>query len=411
MAKAVVQRGERDFAIISLVGMAHYMSHVLQLALPPLFPILHREFGVSFTELGLVVTLFYVASGLGQAAAGVLVDRYGAPLLLVAGLAMLGAAIALAGTAPSYWTLLPLAPIAGLGNSVFHPADLAILSHKVSEPRLGRAYAVHGLSGSLGYASAPVAVTLLAAYGSWRTALITVGLVGIIVAGVLLLQHALLAVGAETGSRSGKPGMRRVNYLSVIGAPVVLMAFGYFAMTAFAGSGMQTFAITALTSGYGLPLRTATLGLTGYLVGAASGIALGGFLTDRTRHHHRVAMTGIATAALLILAVASVPALGPLVVPLMAMAGMANGVTGPSRDVLVRRAAAGIGTGSVFGFVYSGFDLGSSTAPLLFGALIDHRAPQGVFLAIAAAFALAVPTVMQVQHRVALGARRAAEAD
>lgn len=410
MAKPVVQRGERDFAIMSLVGVAHYMSHVLQLALPPLFPILHSEFGVSFTELGLVVTLFYIASGLGQAAAGVLVDRYGAPLLLIGGLAVLGAAIALAGTVGSYWMLLPLAPIAGLGNSVFHPADLAILSHKVSERRLGRAYAVHGLSGSLGYASAPIAVTAIAAYGGWRTALLAVGVIGIAVAVLLLMQHGLLEA-RQMRSGMGKPAPRRSSYLAVIAAPVVLMAFGYFAMTAFAGSGMQTFAITALTSGYSLPLNTATLGLTGYLVGAASGITLGGFLADRTRHHHRIAMSGIATAALLIFAVASVPALGALVVPLMAMAGFANGITGPSRDVLVRRAAAGIGTGSVFGFVYSGFDLGSSTAPLLFGALIDHQAPQGVFLAIAAAFALAVPTVMQVQHRVALGSQRAAEAD
>jgi MFS transporter, FSR family, fosmidomycin resistance protein len=399
MARVVVQRGERDFRIMSLVGVAHYMSHVLQLALPPLFPILHREFGVSFTELGLIVTLFYIASGLGQTAAGVLVDRYGAPVLLIGGLAVLGAAIALAGTVSSYWMFLPLAPIAGLGNSVFHPADLAILSHKVSERRLGRAYAVHGLSGSLGYASAPIAVTAIAAYGGWRTALVAVGMVGIAVAVLLLMQHALLEA-RQLRSGEGKPAARSSSYLAVIGAPVVLMAFGYFAMTAFAGSGMQTFAITALTSGYGLSLHTATLGLTGYLVGAASGITLGGFLADRTRHHHRVAMSGIATAALLIFAVASLPGLGALVVPLMAMAGVANGITGPSRDVLVRRAAAGIGTGSVFGFVYSGFDLGSSTAPLLFGALVDHQVAQGVFLAIAGAFALAVPTVMQVQQRV-----------
>ena len=399
MARVVVQRGERDFTIMSLVGVAHYMSHVLQLALPPLFPILHREFGVSFTELGLVVTLFYIASGLGQAAAGVLVDRYGAPRLLIGGLAVLGAAIALAGTVSAYWMLLPLAPIAGLGNSVFHPADLAILSHKVSERRLGRAYSVHGLSGYLGYASAPLAVTVLAAYGGWRMALIAVGVTGIALAGVLVMQQTLLAEPLQT-SLSGVTAGRRSNYLRVIGAPVVLMAFGYFAMTAFAGSGMQTFAITALASGYGLSLHTATLGLTGYLVGAASGITLGGFLADRTHQHHRVAMSGIATAALMIFAVATISGLGTMVVPLMALAGLANGITGPSRDVLVRRAAAGIGTGSVFGFVYSGFDLGSSTAPLLFGALVDHNVTQGVFLAIAAAFALAVPTVMQVQQRV-----------
>jgi FSR family fosmidomycin resistance protein-like MFS transporter len=403
-------RGDRDVAVISLVGSAHYTSHVLQLALPPLFPILHAEFGVSFTELGAFVTLFYVTSGLGQAAAGVLVDRFGAYRLLVGGLVMLSAAIGLAGLAGSYWLLLPLAPIAGLGNCVFHPADLSILSHRVSESRLGRAYAVHGISGSLGYATSPLLVTLIAAYAGWQAALIALGTVGLIIAAVLHLNRALLDYPFATTTHAGGGALRRSGYLDVIGAPVVLMAFGYFALTSFAGSGMQTFSITALSTGYGLTLTTATLGLTLYLVGGAVGMVAGGFLADRTQHHHRVAMTGIAVAGLIMLAIGTVPDIAPLALPLLVLAGMANGSTGPSRDVLVRRAAAGIGTGSVFGFVYSGFDLGSSTAPLLFGLLLDHGANHAVFVAIACSFALGVPTVMQVRHRIAARAQ-AAEAD
>ncbi|HJT07147.1 MAG TPA: MFS transporter, partial [Stellaceae bacterium] len=193
----------------------------------------------------------------------------------------------------------------------------------------------------------------------------------------------------------------RGQYLAVIGAPVVLMGFVYFFMSAFAGSGIQTFSITALTSGYGLAIKLATLGLTAYLVGSAGGILAGGFLADRTRQHHRVAMAGVATAGVLMFVIGAVPSLAAAVVPLMLLAGITNGLTGPSRDVLIRRAASGAGMGSVFGFVYSGFDLGSSTAPLLFGALIDHGAPQGVFFVVACAFALAVPTVMQVHHRAA----------
>jgi MFS transporter, FSR family, fosmidomycin resistance protein len=411
MAVVAAERGGRDVAVISLVGTAHYSSHVLQLALPPLFPILHNEFGVSFTELGAFVTLFYVSSGLGQAAAGVLVDRYGAYRLLIAGLAILSGAIALAGMAQSFWLLLPLAPIAGLGNSVFHPADLSILSHRVSDGRLGRAYAVHGITGSLGYATSPVLVTLLATVANWHVALIAVGSAGLVVATALYANRALLAYPHAEMVRAAAGAPRRAGYLGVIGAPVVLMAFGYFAMTAFAGSGMQTFSITALTSGYGLSLSLATLGLTFYLIGSASGMVAGGFLADRTQQHHRVAMTGIAIAALLMLMIASMPSIGAYVIPVMVIAGISNGITGPSRDVLVRRAAAGIGTGSVFGFVYSGFDLGSSTAPLLFGMLLDHRAPQAVFLAIACSFALGVPTVMQVRQRIAARAHQPVEAD
>ncbi len=395
----------RDVAVIALVGIAHYSSHVLQLALAPLFPILHQEFGASFTQLGLIVTLFYTASGLGQATAGILVDRYGAHRLLIGGLAILSLAIAAAGLAASYWTLLPLAVVAGLGNSVFHPADLSILSHRVSETRLGRAYAVHGISGSLGYATAPVLVAAIAAYGNWRIALVAVGAAGLVVAGILLANRLLLVYGEGDGARPAGAPQRRSGYLGVIGSPVVLMAFAYFALTAFAGSGIQTFSITALVSGYGVPLAIATFALTFYLVGSALGMVFGGFLADRTSRHHQVAMSGIAIAGALMLLVGTMPGPALALVPLMMLAGMANGATAPSRDVLIRKAAAGAGMGSVFGFVYSGFDLGSSTAPLLFGALLDHHAPHALFVAIAGALALAVPTVMQVQRR---GARRAA---
>ena len=396
----------RDRSVIALVAAAHYSSHVLQLALPPLFPILHDVFGVSFTELGLVVTLFYIASGLGQALAGVLVDRYGAHRLLIGGLATLSAAIALAGVAGSYGMLLPLAVIAGLGNSVFHPADLSILSHRVSEKRLGRAYAVHGIAGSLGYATSPVAVAAIVAYANWQAALVTLGVAGMIVACVLYANRSSLDYHRAVAPQHAGASHRPARYFAIIGSPVVLMAFGYFVMTAFAGTGISTFSITALTSGYGLSLSTATFGLTAYLVGSSCGILAGGFLADHTRYHHRVAMSGITVAGILMLLIAVLPGLSAMVVPLMIVAGVANGMTGPSRDVLIRRAAAGAGMGSVFGFVYSGFDLGSSTAPILFGALVDHQAPHAVFLAVACAFALGVPTVMQVQHQAAARAAR-----
>jgi MFS family permease len=406
---APTQTLRRDALVMTLVGLAHYTSHVLQMVLPPLFFIIHVEFGVSFTKLGLIITVFYVASGLGQAAAGVLVDRYGAQRLLLGGLTLLSAAMALIGLAPSYLVFLPLALVAGLGNSVFHPADLSILSHCVSGSRVGRAYAVHGVSGMLGYGTAPLVA--LAAFGNWRLALGLVGIAGLVVALVLYVNRSLLTYAQSQAVRPAEAERRRPGYIQIVGSPVVLMAFSYFAMTAFAGSGLQTFSITALVSGYAVALKVATLGLTFYLVGSAGGMVLGGFLADRTRHHHRVAMGGIAAAATLMLLLSAIAGYAPAVVPVMMLAGIANGITAPSRDVLIRRAAAGAGMGSVFGFVYSGFDLGSSTAPLLFGALLDHQAPHAVFVAVACAFALAVPTVMQVQHRAAARRQVPAGAD
>jgi MFS family permease len=390
-----------DVTVMSLVGAAHFASHFSQLVLPPLFPLLAAEFNVSFIELGLIVTLFYVCSGLGQATAGVLVDRYGAHRLLVCGLATLSVAVALYGMVTQYWMLLPLAAIAGLGNSVFHPADLSILSHRVSTGRLGRGYAVHAVMGSVGFASSPIFIGAVTAFASWRVALLLAGAIGLAIAAVLHLQRPVLLYvkSAVTSTEHAAKRQGPAGYFKLVGSPVVLLAFAYFALTAVAGTGVQTFAVTALSEGYGLALRLATFGLSAYLIGSACGMVAGGFLADRTDKHHRVAMTGLAIVAAIMFVIAGTTGLGPATVPLLFLAGFSGGVTAPSRDVLIRRAAAGkgAGTGSVFGFVYSGLDLGSSLGPLLFGALVDHHAPHLVFLAIGVGFALAAPTVMQVQ--------------
>jgi MFS transporter, FSR family, fosmidomycin resistance protein len=360
--------------------------------------------------------LFFVASGLGQALAGVLVDRFGAQRLLLTGLVALSLCTALAGLVTAYWMLLPLAFLAGLGNSVFHPADLSILSHRVNESRLGRAFAVHGIAGMLGYASAPVAVTTIAALANWRVALIALGIVGLLVASLVHLNRALLVYQARPAPprHSAKGQGAKTNlggYLALIGSPVIMLAFAYFVLTAFAGTGLQTFAITAFTSGYGLPLRIATLGLSAYLVGGIGGMIFGGVLAERTERHHRVAMAGMVVASALMLLLIGLEDNPLIIIAVMACAGAASGMTAPSRDVLVRRAAAGLGMGSIFGFVYSGFDLGSSTAPLLFGSIVDHHAPHAVFLVLAIAFALAAPTVMQISRPATAPGPLPAEAD
>ena len=402
MAIAVtVESGRSDIRVMGLVGAAHFSSHLLQLVLPPLFPLLATQFDVNFAQLGLIVTLFYATSGLGQATAGVLVDRFGAHRLLVCGLATMGTAIVLSGLVTAYWMLLLLAVLAGIGNCVFHPADLSILSHRISAARIGRGYAVHGLMGSLGFMSSPILIGAVTMLANWRLALIVAGAIGLAVAALLQASRADLVYDKGGAARSAGKIAARPRYLDIVAAPVVLLAFAYFTLTAVAGGGVQTFAVTVLSEGYGLVLQLATLALTLYLVGSSCGMVLGGFLADRTDKHHRVAMTGVLVAAALVLVLALSHDIGFAAIPVLFLAGVASGATGPSRDVLIRRAAAGqgAGTGSVFGFVYSGLDLGSCLAPLLFGLLVDAHAARTVFFAIAIAYALAAPSVVQVQQR------------
>lgn len=388
----------RDARVMSLIGVAHFISHFCQLALPPLFPLLREEFGVSWVALGVVMSVFYTASGVGQAACGFLVDRYGAPRILVAGTAVLAGAIGSAGLVGSYWALVGVALVAGLGNSVYHPADFAILNASIDPGRIGRSYSVHGLSGMLGYAAAPATIGALASLLGWRPALVAVGILGAAVAVLLAAQsrhmvdHRAAAVGRDTR----RPGL--VADLRLLLATPIVMAFVFFVLLATALIGLQTFAVAAFMGVYDVPLAHATGLLTTLLLGNAAGIVLGGVLADRTSRHDVVAGSGLLLTAAFLLAVAGAVS-GPAALPaVVALAGVCLGTVSPSRDMLIRAATPPGATGKVYGFVYSALDVGSAIAPVLFAWLIERGDPRAVFALAALLLVGAIPTVLQVRR-------------
>jgi MFS family permease len=393
--------GRHDVAVIACVGSAHFFSHFFQLSLAPLFPLLKAEFGIGYAALGLVLTVFYGASGLAQTPAGFLVDRFGPRRVLLAGLALLATSVGLAGLAPTYWALLPLAALAGLGNSVFHPADYAILTARVSDTRLGRAYSIHSVGGSVGWAAAPVVVLPLAAVWGWRTALGVVAVLGLGV--VLVLSRQAVLLGDRRAPRVAAGPTRDVvaGSLHLFASPPILACFAYFALTAFAFVGVQSFMVSAIVTIYDAPLPAATGALTGFLLAAGAGTLVGGRLAELTSRHDLVTIVGVSTGAALMLAPASGALLVPLLVAAIVVAGFSVGVTSPSRDMLVRAATPRGASGRVFGFVYSGLDVGSSTGPLLFGWLLDHGEPRAIFVAIASVLVLCAFTVVQLRARTA----------
>ena len=398
----------RDVRVIGLVGSAHCLSHFYQLSLAPLFPLLRAEFDVSYATLGALVSVFYLASGACQFAAGFGVDRFGARPLLLGGIGLLAGGMLLAGLVPGVYWLFPLVALMGVGNGVFHPADFAVLNANVDPRRLGHAYSVHGIGGSLGYVAAPIVSLAIGSAFGWRVALLTVGAAGLLALVVLALQKDAFAsrVHAPAAPRHRLAG----NVALFVQAPI-LLCFAFFCVLTLATIGIQTFSGTALNAAYAIPLGVATSALAAYLLGNTTGILAGGFLAARTQRHDRVAACGLAAGAILMLLVATAPGAAFLAVPLFAVTGFVLGATGPSRDMIVRKATPAGASGRVYGFVYSGFDLGATIAPVAIGTLLDHGQPRAVFVAIAVCLAVAIGTVLQVRRRHAPQRRAAVAAE
>lgn len=393
----------RDARVVAVVGAAHFVSHFCQLTLAPLFPLVKAEFGVSYVALGFVITMFYTASGIGQAVCGFVVDRFGARHVLVAGMTALAGAVVLAGLSPSYWALVAVATVAGAGNSVFHPADFAILNASIGPTRLGRAFSVHAVCGTLGFAAAPAVIVALSGVLGWRAALVAGGAAALVMV-VLVASRMGELRDHRTGASAAPAGFTRDLRL-LLTAPI-LAVFAFFMLVATAQIALQTFSVASMVALYDVALPLASGALTGLLLGSGGGTLAGGFLADRTRRHDLVAAAGLTVSAafILLLATGAVP-LGLLVV-VMALAGFSMGITTPSRDMLVRAATPTRSSGKVYGFVYSGLDIGALFTPVVFGWLLDHGEPRMVFGAAGVLMLLTVATVVPVRR----GSVRAAAA-
>jgi MFS family permease len=392
-----------DAEVIGLVGLAHGTSHFFHLMLPPLFPWLMRDFSLSYTEAGLLMTVFFVVSGIGQALAGFVVDRVGARPVLFFGLLTLTASGILLGLAQSYTMLMAVAAVAGVGNSIFHPADFTLLNHRVAAPHLGHAFSVHGLSGSLGWAAAPVFMAGIASFAGWHTAGFAAAGVGTCVVLILWSRRSVLADAARAlvarpdGEASGAAP---VSQLAFLRTGAVWLCFGFFFLTTAAFGILQNYAPAILGEVYGVSLVVATGSLTAYLLGSAAGMVTGGFLAARSEHNEHIIAIALGLAAATAIVLAAGAAAVWMVLPLMVAMGFGVGLAGPNRDLLVRRAATSrfgkSAFGRVYGFVYSGLDTGLAMAPVLFGPLLDAGRFKEALIAVAVLQVAALATAFRV---------------
>ncbi|MBS0307141.1 MAG: MFS transporter [Proteobacteria bacterium] len=401
----------RDAALIGLVGLAHAISHFSQLLLAPLFPWLKDAFGVSYAELGLLMTVFFSVSCAVQAAAGFWVDRYGPRPVLFAGLGCIVVAACGFAASTSYAMLASFSVVAGVGNGVFHPVDYTLFNRRLADARLGHAYSVHGVTGSLGWALAPALLVPLTMAYSWRVALLTAAALAALVLALLVWQRERLVLEAgapraaqrSAGARAAALSEGTFDFLRI---PAVWMCFAFFFFYAGALSIVQTFGTQAARELHAVPASLAATCLTIYMVCAACGMVIGGFLAvDPTRAERIVGVAfGFAALLALTLALGEMPALAvPVIFGAM---GVAAGIAGPSRDLLVKRSSPDNATGRVYGVVYAGLDIGQAVVPVFVGLLMDHRQFAGVWLALAAVQGVLIASAFNVRRarRTALAA-------
>lgn len=396
----------RDAKVIGLVCFPHMMSHFYYMVLPPMFTALKLAFGLNNVEIGGVMTAFALAAGIGQTPVGFLVDRIGGRPVLIGGLVIEASAMGAIGLADSYWHLLALAAVAGIGHTVYHPADYAILNSVVSERRLGRAFGIHSFTGYLGFALAPLFMTGIATLWNWQTAFIAAGAVGLFAALLVWANRGLFESeldGVSTGSGGGKketaPPLGLAEGVRLLFSVPIMLCFMYFVLHQMGVGGLRSFLEVALSDLYATPQVISGAALTGLMAGAAGGILSGGFLADRTGPQIWVACLTLIPSGLLIAAIGlyDLPSIMLLVV--ITLAGFLMGLLVPSRDLLLRSVTPDGSMGKVMGFVSTGSNFGGALIPLVMGWVLDNSDPRFVFWISASMIAGALFTFATVKTK------------
>lgn len=387
----------REARVIALIAVAHFVSHVHIMLLPPLFGQVREAFGVSYIQVGLALTAFNVASALLQTPAGFLVDRIGPRVMLTGGLLLGAVAIAAAALLPGYWFFVISYGFLGVANTVYHPADYTILSATVDHKRIGKAFSIHTFAGYLGSGVTPALVLGCAAIWGWRG--------GFLFAAGLSFATGLLVIvaGSILPPVVHKPGQQPAKGPSSDGAKVgldlllsapILRNLLFFFCLAMANGGIQTFTVVGMGAIHGTPFSVANVALSGFLLCSAGGVLLGGIVADRTPHHERVAAVGFACTSTMAVLMAWVSMPAAVLIGVMSLGGLLNGMIQPSRDMMVRAVTPPGSFGKVFGFVSTGFNLGGMVAPLLYGWLMDQGEPRAIFMIVTGFILLALVTAI-----------------
>lgn len=396
MDQASTFDARNDVKILSLVSAGHFCSHFYMLTLPALFIFLNRDLGISFTALGVMLSARYVATGMAQVPMGFMVDKYGAKPVLMMGIFVMVTAFGLMAMAPNYWVLLLLVVIGGIGDAVFHPADYAILNGSVSSARMGRAFSVHTFSGHLGFAAAPVAITFLSTQFDWRIALWVVAGFGYAILLLLLSQWSSLKDDriAPKKKKDGEKAETAGDHARLLLSRPVLVLFSFFAMSTLAGNGLHSFAIPALNALHGTSAVDAGFAVGTYMLVSSFAVLAGGVIADNIQRQDRFAAMVYGVSIIAVVMITFFALHYVLLVLFFGLAGFCHGVIRPARDMMVREVTPAGSSGKVFGFIFTGQNVGGGIAPIALGFVLDNFPPEYIFIISIGFLVLCIVTIL-----------------
>lgn len=349
--------------VLFLTYLAHCVSHIHLMVLPPIIGFLVHHYGASFTQIGAAVAVAAVVTTIMQPFFGIWADRYGPKVLLQGALFASGVLYASLALTDSFVLFCLLIACTGVSNAVYHPADYAVIQAHTEDGQRGKSFALHTFAGFAGGAITPITISAIATAWSWQAGLIASGAVAIVVA--LLIGLLPKATPKERALRreAAKPRVK------LTGPVLKLTAFFFF--VAISTSGFQLFAIEVMGRTHGFSLAQSGKALSGFLIFMAFGVLLGGWLADARSDHEKIASVSYILAGVLMALVTQIDSYYPALA-ILSVSGLFVGMVMPSRDVMVSKIADPASAGRTFGIVTSGLNLGGILAPPMFGLLVDN---------------------------------------
>ena len=383
---AAAQRKGQERRAIGVAGGAHVLHDGYTDLIYVMLPIWQSEFGLGFAALGLMKTVFSGALAGFQIPAGLLAERYGAPLVLALGTALAGLGYCLAGLSNGVMLLVAALFVGGLGASTQHPIASSLIAHAFSGARSRTALGTYNFAGDIGKMTVPAAASLLFVVLPWREALMLLGSLGVLVAiavYVLIPRLGDAVAAAPKKSDAGVHGSARLRY----GFPLLLSVGVIDSATRMAFLTFLPFVLTAK----GASLPTIGLALTLVFAGGAAGKLVCAFIGARIGAVATVWLTETVTAlgivALLPLSLEGAMVLLPVVG--VALNGTSSVLYGsvPSLVESARRQRA-------FGIFYTGTIGAGAVSPAIYGLLGDAVGVPAALMVVAAGVLLTLPLTL-----------------